>query len=421
MKHLVPWLAASLGLASLMVVEEPRTLPAIRPYAGPLNAKADKPRFEKLQDYYFEANPVLRQRLDEVKKAWQDGKGYGYTFVCAPGGAGKSFLFGSFSKSLAEHLYAIDLTKMDKEKMFMRRVVELAPLNGEDATRSTKMRAFGRANDSPNEQRCPPLPELFGIIGHDLTKKPRPFLMIDSLDEVHPRSSLSVLERVEDHLKQVEQRTPGGFQHVFVFGRPESFKEFYRDTPQRKPTLFAMKLPNYRSLTDLKIGLESSRVYHDRKEKDVEATLELTAKHPFLQESVHFLNIQGDLLKAAQEMLNRRDDERAIKDALLGKILERNADVMFRPTLTSAWYARLLQAIAAKHLNVDDDGWFTIGRDDAIELADGQKRTFQISTVLDRSGLIVLDEKDFRKPRYRFVPSWVHEHLVWRHQQQQKP
>src|SRR5205823_5025400 len=142
---------------------DPRPLLAIRPLGGALTAKADAPRFAKLEDYFFEANPRLRDRLDELKKAFQGGeKRYGFTYVSAPAGAGKSFLFRSFSKSMAPHLYTVDLTKMDATKVPMRRALDLHPLNVDDPLCSTKMRAFGKESDPPRVQTCPPLVELFG-------------------------------------------------------------------------------------------------------------------------------------------------------------------------------------------------------------------------------------------------------------------
>src|SRR5262249_44883125 len=106
-----------------------RPLLAIRPLGSPLTVKADAPRFTKLEDYYLEANPRLRARLDELKKTFLDReRGYGVTFVSAPAGAGKSFLFRSFSKSVANHIYAVDLTRMDAMKVPVRRVLDLHPL-----------------------------------------------------------------------------------------------------------------------------------------------------------------------------------------------------------------------------------------------------------------------------------------------------
>src|SRR5437868_5501607 len=98
------WCPAVLGWSvclALRADEKPqpvdtRPLLAVRPVGSALTAKADAPRFAKLEDYYLETNPRLRARLDQLKKTFLDrDRGYGATFVSAPAGAGKSFLFRS--------------------------------------------------------------------------------------------------------------------------------------------------------------------------------------------------------------------------------------------------------------------------------------------------------------------------------------
>jgi len=88
---------------------------------------------------------------------------------------------------------------------------------------------------------------------------------LTALDEIHPLSATSVLERVEEHLKDEQQRRPNGFCHVFVFGRPEAFRGYYLAQPMRKKeSLVEMKFPRYLSMKDLEVAVESSRAFYKR-------------------------------------------------------------------------------------------------------------------------------------------------------------
>jgi hypothetical protein len=275
---------------------------------------------------------------------------------------------------------------------------------------------------------CPSLVELFKVGGSEIVGSPRPILLIDSLDEIHPLSATSVLQRVEQHLKDEQQRRPNGFCHVFVFGRPEAFRGYYLSQPMRKKdSLVEMNYPRYQSMKDLELAVESSRAFYKRTDKDAQAVVALAARYPFIVESVHLLHLQGALVnESGRKFIDEKTDERKMKDVLVQKTLERNRAVMNRPTLDQEFYARLLESIAARYTDVDADGFFTVEPTDSVEVpcqVKGQtlKRAFNVANTLDRSGLVYLDPGDFKKLRYRFVPSWIHEHLVYRHNERAKP
>ena len=414
------------GLLAWPAEDKTRTLSTIRPIGGDCRAQADAPRFKKLEDFYLDANPELATRL-RFLEAWiaRGLKHHGATHLIAPGGAGKSFLFGSFSKRMADQIYKVDLSKLAGKPVAMRQVIDLRPLQTADAELSSTMTAFGKPGDPPDRQTCPPLTELFKAVGADLIGKPRPILLIDSLDEIHPLSALSVLQRVEQHLREEEKRQPTGFVHVLIFGRPEAFITYYRKQPPRRADLIEMKFPNYQSMKDLEVAVESSRAFYKRSPVDAAAVLSLAKKHRFIIESVHFLHLQGALVNGSgAEFAEQRADGRRMKSVLIQKTLERNRAVMNRPTLEQEWQAHLLEAIAARYTDVDTDGYFTVEPADSVEIAckvkgEMVKRAFNVVNVLDRSGLIYLDPTDLKKSRYRFVPSWVHEHLVYRGKQRQ--
>ncbi len=428
MKSIAGWLLILIPASVLLAWPANEKLSAIRPIGADCKAPADAPRFKKLEDFYFDTNPELAKRLDFIKKAVAGKeKHFGTTHLVAPGGAGKSFLFGSFSKQMADQIYKVDLTKLAGKPGFMRQVVDLHPMQTSEPELCSTMAAFGKPGDPATMQNCPPLTELFKLAGSDIVGNPRPILLIDSLDEIHPLSATSVLQRVEQQLKDEEQRRPNGFAHVFVFGRPEAFMGYYLSQPmQKKDSLVEMRFPRYVSMKDLEVAIESSRAFYKRTEKDAQAVVALATRYPFIVESVHLLHLQGALVnESGRRFIDDKADERKMKDVLVQKTLERNRAVMNRPTLEQDYYARILEEIAARYTDVDADGFFRVESRDSVEVpcqVKGQtvKRAFNVANTLDRSGLVYLDPGDFKKLRYRFVPSWIHEHLVYRQSERAK-
>lgn len=135
-------------------------------------------------------------------------------------------------------------------------------------------------------------------------------------------------------------------------------------------------------------------------------------------ESVHLLSTASDLIKnAAQDFVKAGADDASIKSYILNQILERNSRSHNRPTGNSLDYVHLLEEIASRYTNVDEHGFFSVNWSDEIEYTlirdqDTITLKYNVAKTLSRSGVAYMNPIDLRNPKFRFLPSWLHEYLV---------
>ena len=110
-------------------------------------------------------------------------------------------------------------------------------------------------------------------------------------------------------------------------------------------------------------------------------------------------------------------------DAYFDAWLERDYASDHRPSPSNPvhldLYLDALESIAVKYLTenlVDDSGYFPVAEGSTIEVEhDGQRLSFPIQQVLDRSGMKHVDPRISGVPRYRFEPIWFHRLLIDRY------
>ena len=121
-----------------------------------------------------------------------------------------------------------------------------------------------------------------------------------------------------------------------------------------------------------------------------------------------------------QTALELGTSERTLKARLFDDILERDVDTHGRPGADSEFddvYRRALEDIAARYVDVDSQGRFSVSPDDTVECF-GEDGTslgrLRVRDVLNRSGMAFLSDPRRTSTRYRFDPFWLHGHLIER-------
>jgi hypothetical protein len=371
--------------------------------------KANKGFFEKFKVATIEAKNFAKKR--------------DWTVVTAPAGLGKSTIISLLKNKSQSAFFVMDLSELKdaahrcQPQIRIREVEDLHSVEPGSWGPKSNLLGFGGAGDSLLLQSAPSLIELSKCFGFDLMKEKSAILIIDSLDEIAPDSALSLLKNIATEIK-LGNGLPDYF-HVFAFGRPEGFVPYYRDShPIKKPIIFELTPPMYRTKADLKVVAEFSRKYNNRRPEDLDALVGLAAEHPFIFESIHLLSMVSDLIKnSAERFRAERSSENVIKELLLDQMLERNSRSHNRPTHKDLNYMHILEEIASKYTNVDKNGFFTVLNNDEVVLYKDEGRSgvplrYNVALTLSRSGVAYLNPTDWGTSQFRFLPSWLHEYLV---------
>lgn len=400
-------------------------LSKIQFYGGIKQTKAEEPTYKSFQEYLRETNKQLFDSFDQlVNESKQGIKKRGWTHVVAPSGIGKSTLFGILKEQLPESIHIIKLEQLkdlikpnDPSGVSLREINDLMDIDESGKGPKSSMIGFGSPGSSVMIQSAPNLNTLLNIYKINLRDRKPAFIIIDSIDEIHPGSSVSLLHNIDNDL-QSNRQLPD-FCHVYIIGRPEGFAAYYLDShPHSRPGFVELMPPRYQSEKDIEVVAELLRDTNHRSREDVDALLGLTEKKPFVFESVHLLSVAADFIKsAAQDFVKADTSDADIKSYILNQILERNSRSHNRPNGNSLDYVHLLEEIASRYTNVDEHGFFSVNWSDEIEyvLVRGQDAItlkYNVAKTLSRSGVAYMNPIDLRNPKFRFLPSWLHEHLV---------
>ncbi|GIW82157.1 MAG: hypothetical protein KatS3mg105_3964 [Gemmatales bacterium] len=387
-------------------------LDKIAPIGASCREPGNQPRCTDLAAFFRDANPILFKWIDGLHRKVSSGEShFGVTHVAGMPGVGKSFLCRHLSKYAPSAIYVIPLEKLpDKIPMPLRG--DLDEIDDRGLPPLSKLPAFEKPASAPD------IPQLLRAFGY---RRSPSFVILDSIGEIHPLSAKALLIEVDAFVRREKDRNPQGFLHVFIVGRPEGFIDYYRDPKiVRLAQMYELHPPRYRSMADLEVAIESSRRYFKLSEEHRTASLRLAAKHPFVCESAHILAALGYVVQLAPSLEKESASERDIKEKLFTRLLERNSKV-HRFFDKNGGYVRLLELVACKYANrVSRDGYFVVGDEDVVEIEatnnDGQpvRCRYRCAEILAHSGLTYLYPYDMKQLRFRFVPSWIHEHLVYR-------
>ena len=394
-------------------------------------------RHSELIDYYGEANADLKSRFANARQALTAEPRRPYramTVVTGPAGIGKTFVkrqvYGDVPK---DKIWKFDIRELFEE-LAHQQLAEFKPdLQHGD-------RVFNRlASLKPEGQRA------FVKL---LKSNAKEFVVVDSLDEIHPDDYDFALDALHRFALEGEH----GFMHLVVFGRPTAFRNFWRDNASVGPPdleFFVLNKPQFRTTGDLLVSNWNYDVWKHklRREGDQsdaghmslgdyqrwckagfpvdgefsdvafaenvrmtptarEQLQQWTMDYPIVTSGLTNLAANGMVRDILADHLERGDvyDERQFMSEFLTKWLERDTRSDDRPSRLKPelfdTYLRLLETIAAKYAGegtIDDRGYFAVGDDDqvVVRMADGLM-TVPVLRVLNRSGLVTVD------PRHRF-------------------
>ncbi len=428
----------------------------------PLLLVAGPPRNETLADYYTDANVPLRARFDEAVGAFNSGKPSRFqalTIVAGSAGVGKTFVKQNVYRDWIpeDQIWKVDIRQWFGE-LADQGLAELKPdvCHGDQViNRLLSLKPAGREE-----------------FIRRLRRHARAFVVIDSLDEIHPHDYFFVLAELERFALRGDRQ----FIHVVIFGRPLVFREYWRD--RRSEGIpnglqgFVLNPPDFRTTGDLlvsswnyncwKYGL--SRVAIDGEtrsmrladfqqwcDRDFVTTGEFAdvtfeqnkSMCPQVRDELRQWSMQHRVVAAAlpnlagnsivREIVQQRVergqafDEAEFMDEFFQRWLERDTQSDDRPSRLKPQhlelYVKLLEAVAAKYVNehrVNGQGYFDVIDDDVV-VVEHQDATVSVPVrrLLNRSGLVNLDPVLPVASRYRFEPFWFHRHLLSKHYQRQ--
>lgn len=413
---------------------------------------------DNLPDYYWAANLDLRRHLDSLEVAHHnrdDDTLQGVTLVAGTAGVGKTFIKkGLFSEdSIESSVVKFDIRDwyVDFQAQGLAQLRADIVHDGQVMSQLLKLSGDGRR----------------AFVRRLLTIE-KPFLIMDSLDEVHPDDYLYLLETLQEFVSKRQ----GAVRHAFVFGRPLVFREYWHQccSAERIQGLscFVLHPPRFVSFGDLRV---SSWNYHCWKYKlcmvdaegsetdlplanyeqwceagftregsfenlrcsvnqsmrpKVNETLEMWAS-TYPSVAAVLTNLAGNSMvrEIVEDAVARKVDysEKQFKEEFFAKWLERDTLSGDRPSRLKPreldLYVKLLEAVAVQYADqaiASTDGFFEVApTDNAVVEHDGQPVSVGVERLLNRSGLVNLDAQRPGDARYRFEPIWFHRWLIEKH------
>ncbi len=413
-------------------------------------------RHGQISDYYCEANAELRDRFEQARQVFASGNGWPFhamTLVAGSAGIGKTFIKRQVYNDVpAEQLWKFDIRELFEE-FSEQGLAELKPdLQHGD-------RVFNRLLSLTPAGR-----KTFREL---LESKATAFVVVDSLDEIHPDDYVFVL----DQLEQLALYSNHDFIHLVVFGRPLAFQDYWQDRTggSLRPGLryFLLNKPEFRTTGDLTVSNWNydcwkhslRREHFDGSHPMLFADYQRWCEAGFLAEG-EFADVVFDqnahMTPSARERLQRwsmehpvvasvlpnlaanemvRDllvdcvergevfEERRFMNDFLATWLERDTRSDDRPSRLKPenfdLYLQFLEAIAVKYAaadRIDQLGYFDVTREDQVVIQEkGKPIAVPVRPVLNRSGLVTVDPRSPSSPRFRFEPFWFHRLLVQMH------
>jgi hypothetical protein len=403
-------------VSKLISEDELRSLSRIRPIADCPKQDTDGPTFSSLGERIEKSNPKIQAIVEEVRRARQGGgKLHKAVMICAPAGSGKSTLFRHIDATLPDLSYLVGLDRL-RERTAIKTVMapDLRPDDGAEDGIFSHLPQFDPIESAPE------FVDLMKSFNIDYLSSPRPLIIVDSIDEIHPDSSKRLLDKIDHFVAAEKRKNPSGVLCVLVVGRPEGFREYYIDPHfTKKPPPVELSLPGYASRADLRMAAAQIADSNNRGEEAVNAFLRLADKYPLVCESAYDLALLAELVKNAVDFEMRGLSERDIGDHLFNFLLARNSRTHHRPDHRNQDYIRLLEQVAAiysQKTKYDLQGYFIVDSEQAATInrsnPDKPNCSYLIVDVLSRSGIAYLSPADLYNPTFRFFPSWVHQHLA---------
>ena len=381
---------------------------------------------DSLESYYATANPALVENLSEVAEKFANGERHGgVTYLRGAAGVGKSFVTGNIMAGFSADQQCLvefgDLfaASVEERGFDVKLRPDLATTNGAHVFNELL------ALSDPAEV------DVDVLLGGTVCSNDgvlRPLIVLDGIDEIHDASARAILETVDDYILHRDQDAVP-FIHFLISGRPEGFASWLSASERKLAnteieTQLDLQGGRYVTAGDLAFRaasyFEFAPVAAEFTDEDVAeytaSFIDALRRHPFLRYTTSNLAFGNFVIDQTAPGLDA--SEHALKTRLFNDILQRDVDTHGRPGASSEFdgaYRRALEDIAAKYIDVDEQGRFTVSSDDTVDCFgdDGESLGhLRVRDVLNRSGVAVLTDPRVTTTRYRFDPFWVHAHLI---------
>ncbi len=435
-------------------------LRSIEAAISPPTIVAGPPQHFEIIDYYCAANSELCDRFEYAKQSFASQHGSPFramTLVAGSAGIGKSFIRRRVYNEIPdEQVWKFDIRELFDD--FAHR--DLAALKPDLQVGN---RVFNRLL-SLNPAGRKAFAEL-------LESSSAAFVVVDSLDEIHPDDYLFVL----DQLERLAVSPNRDFIHLVVFGRPLAFQEYLRTLGNvdsgSELRVFLLREPVLQTTGDLAVsswnydcwkyalcrgpsnqprpmlfedyqrwcdggflceGEFADVVFDKNAHMTAEAREQLrrwAMKHRIVAGLLRNLAANEIVRVIAVDRVEHGAgfDERRFMNDFLSMWLERDTRSDDRPSRLKQrhldLYLQLLEAIAVKYAaadRIDDLGYFDVSADDQVVIhLQGKPIAVPVRQVLNRSGLVTMDPESLASGRTRFEPFWFHRMFVQMHRERQ--
>ncbi|OJJ18710.1 hypothetical protein BKI52_24205 [marine bacterium AO1-C] len=387
-----------------------------------------KARFLNNQTHYFNVNDRLKSRLETIKlKATRDSLYASITYVTASAGAGKSWI----GLGITKQVFGKKMKMISLRKLFVKPITPITGINVSQKP-DLKMRVTlpGVAENPVTVSEMPyfeiSIEQLLKITG---ASKER-IVVIDDLDEIHPQASKQILRKLENYYRSATKPSIS----FIVFGRPEAFYPHLNNTHRRsfrEVKVVNLQTPIYKNKSELKVRFDNwaTRKLRDQSQKvDIFGqALKYFKQFPYLVLSLSnasssdkvFDYIQGICVNELAPT-NWKVEEQKMRKHIVDLALRRNQDTHSRPRangLFSKEYYAMLAKVAAHYTKSEElnkkTGWFSVASSEELTVKMAHKTLrFNVSEVLDRSGLITIKPVNINTISYKFDVFWMHRYFV---------
>ncbi|MCC6526354.1 MAG: hypothetical protein IT373_27150 [Polyangiaceae bacterium] len=389
-----------------------------------------------LETYYELANVDLISYLTAIAEENAQGTTTHrrVTYLMGAAGVGKSFA----TRNVLDGFAPADQCEIKLSDLFYGDAAlldfEVVPANDLEAGDGLAFNELPSMADPATLQ----LSQLFDAAGCAAGATLEPLVIIDDLDEVHDEVATMILRRVDEFILAGAPGA-GAFVHFLVVGRPEGFSDWLTDPHRTEENnaildMFTLAAPRYQTAGDLDFRvrgyLDFSNQLADLEATGgvvpyVEAVIDGVEKNPFLTYSMGNLAVGNVAIEHTRPGTDT--SEQVLKPALFDDVLQRAGSSHGRPEAGDALgpaYLRLLEDIAARYVDVDDDGGFSVPSEDRQPVFDADGTALgevQVRQALNHAGVAYLLSVNALSARYRFDPFWLHAHLVERFNQRTVP
>lgn len=374
---------------------------------SPYYTNVDTPQYQKMEDYFFAENKAIINALDTCNNPKVH-------IIVAPAGMGKSFFAKRLQNNATNHCVKLDLKPLTTRTEYFENLKDLKPSN------NANINFFSLLPSLKKDQEFS-INWLLNLANLQIDSTQPTSILIDDIDEIHPHFAKRLLEEI----KIFTQNEANENIMFFIFGRPESFKQFfkYQNEDPLQVKFYELNPPHFDNKGDLDIVIKDYDKFISKINIPAEQLKEnldiLRKQFGFLSYTTKNLERSNQVIKIAEKKQDSKYTEENIKKELFATLIDRARDTHNRPNTEDALYQKILIQIAKKYFSkLDEKGYFEVNATDEVVLdykkSEGNtiRLHFNVQNVLDRSGLVYLKPLSHTNPKYTFTPIWVHKYLA---------